>query len=134
MSRRYFRSIAATLTMSMLGMSVQIPTASAAIISTQALAEQQQDSAAKTKINTFLAREDVRRQLMAYGVDPQQAQDRVKALNDNEAQRLAAELDKLPAGGMDFIGAVVFVFLVLLLTDILGLTQVFPFVRHTSHR
>jgi len=130
MSRRPFQTVAAALMVSILGMSVQIPTASAALIGTQALTEQPQTSAAKSRINALLAREDVQRQLMAYGVDPQQAQARVARLNDAEAQRLAAELDKLPAGGMDFVGAVVFIFLVLLLTDILGLTQIFPFVRH----
>lgn len=130
MSRRPFQTVAAALMVSILGMSIQIPTASAALIGTQALTEQSQTSAAKSRINALLAREDVQRQLMTYGVDPQQAQARVARLNDAEAQRLAAELDKLPAGGMDFVGAVVFIFLVLLLTDILGLTQIFPFVRH----
>jgi hypothetical protein len=35
----------------------------------------------------------------------------------------------LPAGGVDLLGAVLIVFLVLLLTDILGYTKVFPFTR-----
>ena len=51
------------------------------------------------------------------------------ALSDEEVLQLAARLDSLPAGGDGFIGALVFVFLVLLITDIIGLTKVFPFTR-----
>ena len=52
---------------------------------------------------------------------------RVAALTDEEAAKLAAEMDSLPSGGI--IGAILFVFLVLLITDILGLTKIFPFTR-----
>ncbi|MGE5338534.1 MAG: PA2779 family protein, partial [Gemmatimonadota bacterium] len=47
---------------------------------------------------------------------------------DDEAQQLAQRLDQLPAGG-DAIGVIVFIFVLLLITDILGLTKVFPFTR-----
>ena len=36
--------------------------------------------------------------------------------------------DELPAGG-DLLGAAVLIFLVLLFTDIMGYTKVFPFTR-----
>ncbi|WP_368428541.1 PA2779 family protein [Sulfuricaulis sp.] len=35
-----------------------------------------------------------------------------------------------PAGGDSFLGALVFIFIVLLITDILGLTNIFQFVKH----
>ena len=47
---------------------------------------------------------------------------------DVQAQ-LAARIDELPAGGIGIIGAILVVFLVLLLTDILGYTKIFPFTR-----
>jgi hypothetical protein len=62
------------------------------------------------------------------GVDPRQVRERVAALSDAEAAQLAARLNELPAGG-DILGVVVIVFLVLLLTDILGYTKIFPFTR-----
>jgi hypothetical protein len=70
----------------------------------------------------------VRARLQAYGVDPAQAQARVAALTDEEAARLAAQIDELPAGG-DILGAAVVVFLVLLFTDVMGYTKIFPFTR-----
>jgi hypothetical protein len=80
------------------------------------------------RLTQLLAREDVRNALVARGVDPGQVQDRVNALTDDEARMLAHRLDQLPAGG-DAIGVILFIFVLLLITDILGLTKVFPFTR-----
>lgn len=84
---------------------------------------------ARARVQAALDRDDVRRQLGALGVDPALARDRVEALTDAEAAQLAAELHRLPAGGSSFLGAVLFVFVLLLITDILGLTKIFPFTR-----
>jgi len=83
----------------------------------------------RERIHEFLDRAEVQAQLLARGVDPQDAKTRVAALTDAEAAQLAARIDELPAGGVSIIGAILIVFLVLLLTDILGLTKVFPFTR-----
>ena len=56
-------------------------------------------------------------------------QQRVAAMSDDEITQLSGKIDKLPAAGSDVLGAVLFVFIVLLVTDILGLTKVFPFTR-----
>jgi hypothetical protein len=62
------------------------------------------------------------------GVDADAARARVDALTDDEATDLAARIDQLPAGG-DILGVIFVIFIVLLVTDILGLTKVFPFTR-----
>jgi hypothetical protein len=80
----------------------------------------------------MLERADVQGQLQAYGVSAEQAKARVAALSEAEAAQLAAQIESLPAGGDvggALISAVLIVFLVLLLTDILGLTKVFPFTK-----
>jgi hypothetical protein len=66
-------------------------------------------------------------QLAAYGVSGADVQARVATMTDEEAASLAANIDDQPAGGI--IGAIVLVFLVLLITDILGYTKIFPFTR-----
>jgi hypothetical protein len=104
--------------------------AHAALIGSQQLL--QDDSAARGTVRGFLARAEVRRELAARGVDVAEAQARVAALTDEEAAKLAARIDQLPAGGDavgDVLGAVVLIFVILLITDILGLTKVFPFTR-----
>ncbi len=81
------------------------------------------------RLTSLLQRADVRARLEAYGVQPQDVEARVAALSDEEAAKLAGDIDRLPAGGVDLIGAIVIVFIVLLITDILGYTKVFPFTR-----
>src|SRR5690606_7056703 len=82
----------------------------------------------RARVNEALARADGRDRLQELGVDPQHAAERIAALTDEEVARLAGALDNAPAGG-NIVGAIVFIFVLLLVTDILGLTKVFPFTR-----
>jgi len=74
-------------------------------------------------------------ELVGLGVDPVEAQRRVAALSSDEVATVQGRLDQLPAGGFvgEVLGAILIVFLVLLITDIAGLTNVFPWVNH-PHR
>jgi hypothetical protein len=96
----------------------------AGIVSTDAVVV----GAERERLASLLDRGEVRVRLEALGVDPAKARDRVAALSDAEAAQLAAQLDWLPAGG-DILGVAVLIFLVLLFTDIMGYTKVFPFTR-----
>lgn len=107
-----------------------IQIAQAALVSSEQVAQSagianaEQD---RQRIYAALSREDVRSELVKRGVDPLQVEQRVAALTDEEASAMADQIEKAPAGGI--IGAIVLIFLVLLLTDILGFTKVFPFTR-----
>jgi hypothetical protein len=85
-------------------------------------------SAERARVAALLARADVQSGLARYGVSSEQAAARVASLSDDEVMQLGQRLDTVPAGG-DIIGVVVFIFLVLLITDILGFTKIFPFTR-----
>lgn len=90
------------------------------------------DAGTKERIVNFLDRGDVRSQLESLGVNPAEAKARVASLTNDEAAQLAAKIDNLPAGGDAagaLIGALLIVFIVLLITDILGVTHVFPFTK-----
>jgi hypothetical protein len=87
------------------------------------------DSAVRQTIAEALERPDVQAQLRAYGVSAGDVKARVAAMSDEEAAELAARIESLPAGGIGIVGAIVLIFLVLLITDILGFTKVFPFTR-----
>ncbi len=88
-----------------------------------------QSAEERAAVGRFLARADVQSHLQAMGVDPQDAAQRVQALSDEEVHQLYGHVQSVPAGGMDIIGTLVFIFVLLLVTDILGLTKVFPFTR-----
>jgi len=83
----------------------------------------------RAQVVSWLQRDDVKSQMTRLGVSTTQATERVAALSDAEVQRLAGKIDSTPVGGNGFVGAVLFIFLVLLVTDILGLTKIFPFTR-----
>ncbi len=101
--------------------------AQAGIVATEALVATGA-SADRERLTALLAREDLRVQLEAKGVRPADVQARLDALSDAEVEQLAGRIDSLPAGG-DIVGAVVLVFIILLITDILGFTKVFPFTK-----
>lgn len=129
--RRMARSVCGVLVMSVMMLSIQAP-AVAGMVGTGEVIAQQQQTLDRGQLLGALAQEDVRVQLVALGVDPEQAAARVAALSDEELQLLAAQMDEMPAGG-SVLGVAVFIFLVLLATDILGFTDIFPFVKKTVH-
>jgi len=85
-------------------------------------------SASRDTVSQFLARDDVRQAMLGQGVSAQAAQERVAAMSDSEVAQLAGRIDQAPAGG-DVLGILFTVFIVLLVTDIMGFTKVFPFTR-----
>lgn len=116
------------LMVSMLSMSLWIPNAQAGMVSSEQVVAEQAAQQSRERVRALFDRADVRAQLQAKGVDAEMAQARVDALTDAEVANINGQLDSLPAGG-DIVGAIVFVFIVLLITDLLGLTKVFPFTR-----
>ena len=110
-----------------------VPKAQARMVGTESLISGQQTLDQQTKVNEFLAREDVKKILTQNGVDPLEAQQRVASLSSDELAKIANSIDQMPAGGDGLgaiVGAAVLIFLVLLITDIFGYTHVYPFVNH----
>src|SRR5512133_616318 len=81
-------------------------------------------SASRVAVNQFLARDEVRQAMLGQGVTSQAALERVAAMSDSGVAQLAGRIDQAPAGG-DVLGILFTVFIVLLVTDIMGLTKVF---------
>ena len=87
---------------------------------------------ARNKIKSILAREDAQAVLRAQGIDPIEAMARVDSLTDAEARRIADEIEELPAGGnflLTFLLVVGIIVVILIITDAMGYTNVFTFVR-----
>lgn len=110
------------------------PAVQAALVSTDKVVTAEQHQDARAKLNAFLSREDVRNQMETLGVAPEEAKARVAALSDEEVAQIQGKIDSMPAGeGLGAVlGAAVLIFLVLLITDILGLTHVFGFTNKGS--
>ncbi len=100
----------------------------AAMIGTDTLLQQEQLQFDREQLVQLLDRGEVQQQLVAMGVDVADAQRRVVQMTDSEVQQLNAQLGELPAGG-DVFGLVFLVFLVFVITDVIGATDIFPFIQ-----
>ena len=101
-----------------------LPTARAGLISTETLIGAEAEDTTRAQIRAMLSRDDVRAELIQLGVEPDMAEKRIAALTPSELQFLQRHLDELPAGAgaLALIGAV---FLVLLILELVGVTNVF---------
>ncbi len=102
--------------------------AQAALIGANAVLAAQSRQSAEQNIRAALAREDVGSTLQRLGVRAEDVRERLAALSDDDVAALSERVDRLPAGG-DFFGTVGVIFVILLITDILGFTKIFPFTR-----
>lgn len=128
MLKSFHRLIAAALIPCMLLAGVPMA-AQAAIVSTEQAMVTTTGHADRERVGHFFAREDVQTALQAQGVDVNDAIERVKAMSDAEVAQLADRVDQAPAGA-GVVGILLTVFVVLVVTDLLGWTSVFPFTRN----
>ena len=128
LARTMVRLMAAVMVL----VSMPIGYAQAGMVTTDQVLDAAAVAQTREKVVEFLAREDVRQQMEMLGVDPDDASARAASMTDAEVMQIAGQLDQLPAG-QDALGAILgaalVIFLILLVTDILGLTNIFPFVR-----
>ena len=117
------RAVSRLLILCVIGLGIPLP-ASADIVTT----DQVSASAERDRVRDFVLREDVRAQMHSFGVDANNVRERVDAMTDEEIGKLAGRIDQAPAGS-GVIGVLFAVLIILLVTDILGLTKVFPFTR-----
>lgn len=109
--------------------------AGAALVGTESVMDTAGAQNARAAVRQLMEREDIQAALVRQGIDPAEAQARAEALSDAEAVRLANVMESLPAGGSSLgivVGAILIVFIILLITDILGYTDIFPFTK--KHR
>ncbi len=113
--------------MAVLMLSVTVNQAQAAMISNQAIVQQLD----RQQAVALFDRADVQEQLTQLGVDSQLAKSRVAAMSDAEIAQLNQHLADQPAG-QDILGLAFMVFVVFVITDMLGATDVFPFVKNIN--
>jgi len=131
--RKRSKSASVLLVTLMVLLTVPFQSVLAAMIETEATLDMTvKGQEARNTIKTILAREDAQAVLRAQGIDPLEARARVDSLTDSEAVRIADQIEELPAGGNFLVGllvAVGVIVIILAITDALGYTDVFTFIR-----
>jgi hypothetical protein len=101
------------------------PQALAGIIATPVAIAAQENTDALAHLRELMAREDVRKQLVQLGIDPADALQRVNSLTPAEIAQLQPHLDSLPAGGDGLLVVIGVVFVVLIILELVGVTNIF---------
>ena len=119
------KTVSLLMVLQLLGMAGLPQVVQAVIVGTAEVIEKDNREERLERLDELLAREKVRERFVALGVDPDQAGLRVASLTDSQLSRLEAGLGDLPAGGDGVIAVIGVVFLVLLILEFVGVTNVF---------
>lgn len=128
--KRFKNFLAATLIVSTTHIAF-VQSAQATMIGTEQVAQgvaSRSGQDARNHLNEVFSRADVQARMESMGVSTADARERVAALTDEDAARLAQQIDSAPAGA-GVLEVILIIFVVLLVTDILGLTKIFPFTH-----
>ncbi len=102
--------------------------AQAAMIGNEQIINQSQSQQTRDSLQQLLAQDTARQQLQAWGVNPEQIQNRIDSLTDSELARINQQVDTLDAGG-NVLGILLVIFIVFVITDVIGATDIFPFIH-----
>lgn len=130
--RRKAKPVSVFLTIFMLLLALPYQSTLAAMIETETVLDMSRGQEARAYLNRIIARQDIQAMFISQGLDPWEAKARINSLSDAEIVRLYDQIEQLPAGGSDIgivLGTIAFIFIVLIVTDILGYTNVFTFVK-----
>jgi hypothetical protein len=126
------KPIALALAAALFVTSLPIGAARAGMVTTDQLVEQRAAAGDRERLAAILLRDDVRQQMEALGVNRDEAIARLASLSDQEVQQIAGRIDEMPAGQSVLVGVLIVagaVLLGLLITDLLGITDVYAVVN-----
>ena len=120
------RPIAVLLSL-LLALTPIIP-AQAAMIDNEQVINQHLQGQTRDSLQQLLQQQSARQQLQALGVGPDLVKNRIDSLTDSELARINRHVDTLDAGG-NILGILLVIFIVFVITDVIGATDIFPFIH-----
>jgi uncharacterized small protein (DUF1192 family) len=123
MIKKWFGGVLAAIVLGAASMGAQ-----ASMISNAELAAMEAQLELRDQVMQQISRADVQQQLVAMGVSVTEVEQRVAAMTDAEIAQLHSQLQDLPAGA-GVVGIALFIFVVFVVTDVIGATDIFPFIH-----
>lgn len=102
--------------------------AQAGMTSTEQILDSTQTQADRDQVRQFIDRETTRQQLLQWGVSADDVKTRINSLTDAEVARINQAIDNPQAGG-NILGIILIIFIVFVITDVIGATDIFPFIH-----
>jgi hypothetical protein len=124
----YFLRRSIAIFLSILMATTPVLPAQAAIIGNDQIINQGLSNQTRAGLQQLLEKEILQQQLQEWGVNPDQIKSRIARLTDAELARINQQINDLHAGG-DVLGILLVIFLVFVITDIFGATDIFPFIN-----
>jgi hypothetical protein len=101
--------------------------ATAGVFSSDQVIANQQHQYNKQQVLSFVDSAEVQSKLIELGVSPAEAKQRIANMTNQELDALNNEINEMPAGGI--VGTIVTVLVVVAILDLMGITDVYPFIR-----
>lgn len=101
--------------------------ATAGVFSSDQVIANQQHQYNKQQVLSFVDNAEVQSKLIDLGVSPDEAKQRIANMTNQELEALNNEINNMPAGGI--VGTIVTVLVVIAILDLMGITDVYPFIR-----
>ncbi len=130
--RKALKPMSISLAVLMFLIGTPVHSVMAAMVGTETVMDSVRGREARDYLHQLLARKDLQDAIIAQGIDPVEARARIDSLSDDELVRIADQIDQLPAGGgaVEFLLITILVgFIVLVILDLTGVTDVFPFIK-----
>ena len=124
-NKRFFASF---LSLAILLLSLHTPIVNAAIVPTSSLIIEQQSQEQRQILLQRVSKAEAQELLLSFGVTPEMAEQRIQAMTTEELAQLNNKFENLPAG-QGILGTVIVVFVVLIVLDLLGTTDIFPAIK-----
>jgi predicted proteasome-type protease len=102
--------------------------AQAAMVANAQVIDRMQQQTDRDAVLQLLQQKEARDYLISMGVQPSDVEQRVNMMTSEELTQLNAQMAELPAGG-DILGLLLLLFIIFIITDIIGATDIFPFVH-----
>lgn len=122
------RTTARLLAATMIVTGLLSATAQAAMVSTHELVNSEAQQMTRTQVLSILDKEEARNTLLNLGVNPTEVEARIDNMSAEELQAFSEQVNTMQAGG-GVVGAVVLVFVILIVLDLLGTTNIFPAIK-----
>ena len=123
----FLRRPTAVLLSVLLALMPMLP-AQAAMIGNQQIVNQSLSIQTRDSLRQLFEQDTARQQLQAWGVSPDQINTRINSLTDAELARINQQAGDLNAGG-NILGILLVIFIVFVITDVIGATDIFPFIH-----
>ena len=124
--KSFKRTLALLLSISLF--SLTISQSHAAVVANNQLIHPTQFAMDKDSLLQSINKNNVQEQLKNMGVASADIKNRIEQMTHEEIAQLNEQINELPAGS-GALGAILLVFVIFVITDVIGATDIFPFIH-----